>query len=73
MVVCVDLFCGVGGLSYGLSRAGIQVVAGVDLDENCRWSYERNVGAEFYLADVGSLDSNDLSDAARHGERSEGG
>ena len=32
------------------------------LDENCRWSYERNVGAEFYLADVGSLDSNDLSD-----------
>jgi len=49
-------------LSYGLSLAGIQVVAGVDLDENCRWSYERNVGAKFYLADVDSLDSNDLSD-----------
>jgi len=62
MVACVDLFCGVGGLSYGLSLAGIQVVAGVDLDENCRWSYERNVGAKFYLADVDSLDSNDLSD-----------
>lgn len=62
MVACVDLFCGVGGLSYGLSRAGIQVVAGVDLDENCRWSYERNVGTKFYLADVDSLDSNDLAD-----------
>ena len=61
MVACVDLFCGVGGLSYGLSLAGIEVKAGVDLDESCRWSYERNVGARFIHADVDALDPGTLS------------
>lgn len=55
MVVCVDLFCGVGGLSYGLARAGINVVAGVDLDNSCHGSYERNVGARFVHADVEAM------------------
>jgi DNA (cytosine-5)-methyltransferase 1 len=26
----VDLFCGIGGLSYGFKREGFQVKAGVD-------------------------------------------
>jgi site-specific DNA-cytosine methylase len=30
--VCVDLFCGCGGLSTGLLDAGIDVRVGVDLD-----------------------------------------
>lgn len=60
MVVCVDLFCGIGGLSYGLSRAGVDVVAGVDLDESCRKSYERNVGARFVNADVDAMGSDAL-------------
>lgn len=29
----VDLFCGVGGLTYGIQQAGINVVAGYDIDE----------------------------------------
>jgi transposase-like protein len=29
-VVCVDLFCGAGGLTHGLIDAGVRVVAGVD-------------------------------------------
>ena len=29
----VDLFCGVGGLTYGMQQAGINVVAGYDIDE----------------------------------------
>ena len=28
----VDLFCGVGGLTHGLLKAGIKVRAGIDLD-----------------------------------------
>jgi len=29
-VAAVDLFCGAGGLSYGLQQSGVSVVAGID-------------------------------------------
>lgn len=34
----IDLFCGIGGLSYGLKKAGIPVLAGIDLDASCRFA-----------------------------------
>jgi DNA (cytosine-5)-methyltransferase 1 len=37
-----DFFCGAGGLTRGLQSAGIRVVAGFDVDEDCRESYEKN-------------------------------
>lgn len=43
----VDLFCGAGGLTYGLQRAGITVVEGVDIDGACRYAYEANTGSRF--------------------------
>jgi len=43
----VDLFCGVGGLSYGLRARGVNVVAGIDSAPSCRYPYETNVGAKF--------------------------
>ena len=48
----VDLFCGAGGLSYGMMRAGIRICAGVDLDPMCRHPFEHNVGSPFYEKDV---------------------
>lgn len=45
--VAVDLFCGVGGLTLGLQRAGIRVVAGYDADPSCQYAYETNSGATF--------------------------
>lgn len=48
-----DFFCGAGGLTRGLLDAGIKVVAGIDLDEQCRLSYERNnEGAKFVAKDI---------------------
>jgi predicted RNA methylase len=41
----VDLFCGAGGLAYGLKVAGLEVVAGVDLDAACRHPLEKNVSS----------------------------
>lgn len=41
-IVAVDLYCGVGGLTRGLLDSGIQVVAGYDIDEVCRYPYEHN-------------------------------
>ena len=54
----VDLFCGAGGLTYGLIQEGLHVVAGVDTDEQCRYAYEYNTGARFLNHDVGELSAN---------------
>jgi len=52
-ISAVDLFCGAGGLTHGLIRAGISVEAGVDTDEMARHAYEvNNPGAEFLNWDL---------------------
>lgn len=48
----VDLFCGVGGLTHGLQLAGLNVVAGIDNEESCKYAYEHNNNAVFYLRDI---------------------
>ncbi|WP_206610402.1 DNA cytosine methyltransferase [Actinomyces wuliandei] len=58
----VDLFCGVGGLTHGLARAGIEVVAGVDIDPACRYPYEANNKARFIERDVNDLDASEIGD-----------
>ena len=54
--VAVDFFCGAGGLSYGMQRAGIDIAAGIDVDPNCRYPFETNVGARFHDKDIAGLD-----------------
>lgn len=62
-IVCVDLFCGAGGLTHGLIEAGIGVVAGVDLDESCEYPYTANhPGIEFRHSDVGLLQASTLGE-----------
>ncbi|MGV8108295.1 DNA cytosine methyltransferase [Methanospirillum sp.] len=53
----VDLFCGIGGLTHGLIRAGIPVRAGIDLDSSCKYSYESNNKIPFFEKDVSTLSS----------------
>lgn len=38
----VDLFSGIGGLTCGMRQAGLGVIAGVDIDEECQYAYEAN-------------------------------
>lgn len=59
-ISCVDLFCGVGGLTNGLIKGGIQVVAGIDLDPDCRFPYESNNDAIFIERDVNKLQGSDI-------------
>jgi len=59
-IVAVDLFCGIGGLTHGLTLAGIPVVAGFDIDESCRFSYEENNDAEFICKDIAQVNRFDL-------------
>ena len=57
----VDLFCGVGGLTYGLKNAGIEVVAGVDNDETCKFAYEKNNKSKFINKDIRDLKKQDIA------------
>lgn len=63
---CIDLFCGLGGLTHGLARKGIRVVGGVDIDPQCRYPYESNNSAKFHEMDVRNLTGKNL--AAMFGE-----
>lgn len=59
MKICtVDLFCGAGGLTYGLEEAGIPVTAGVDNDAKSKYPYNQNTNADFKKADVQALAQN---------------
>lgn len=56
--IAVDFFCGGGGMTCGLKQAGIEVIAGVDLDGSVKETYERNNGATFIQSDIRRLRSN---------------
>ena len=51
----VDLFCGAGGLTCGLQKAGIRVKAGVDSDPACEYAFSANNDAEFIGKSVEDL------------------
>ncbi|KLI76783.1 MULTISPECIES: DNA cytosine methyltransferase [Lacticaseibacillus] len=57
----VDLFCGVGGLTNGVQRSGIKVVAGYDILQSCKYPYEYNNNSKFFLKDVKEISSNEIS------------
>lgn len=58
----VDFFCGAGGMSFGLARSGLNVIAGLDVDVFCGPTYEHNVrGASFMACDVSELKTKTLS------------
>ncbi len=59
--VAIDLFCGAGGLTRGLLDAGISVVAGYDVDDACRYAYEKNNAlAVFHKKDVVNVKGTEL-------------
>jgi DNA (cytosine-5)-methyltransferase 1 len=59
-VSAVDIFCGIGGLTHGLIKAGIPVVAGIDSDETCKYAYETNNKALFIERDIKRLQADEV-------------
>jgi DNA (cytosine-5)-methyltransferase 1 len=60
-IVAVDIFCGAGGLTRGLIDAGIEVVAGYDIDGDCEFPYEHNnSGTQFFQKKVETVTSDEL-------------
>lgn len=60
-VSAIDLFCGVGGMTHGLYKEGINVVAGVDLDSTCKYAFEKNNAAKFIEADIRTIKPSELA------------
>ena len=55
----IDFFCGGGGMTCGLRQAGIDVIAGVDIDKEAKETYElNNEGSVFIVKDIRKLRSN---------------
>lgn len=62
-VEAIDLFCGAGGLSHGLARQGVKVVAGFDLDPACEYPYTANhPDAQFVQGDVANVTGQQLAE-----------
>ena len=59
-IAAIDLFCGVGGLTHGLIKAGVPVIAGYDLDDQCKYAYEHNNNAKFFSKDIKDVTANEL-------------
>jgi DNA (cytosine-5)-methyltransferase 1 len=59
-IVAVDIFCGVGGLTYGLNKSGINVIAGLDVDEKCKFAFEENNGALFIHKSIKEITAKEI-------------
>ncbi len=56
----VDLFCGIGGLTKGITNAGIEVIAGIDIESSCKFAYEQNNEAYFINKDIKEISGNEI-------------
>lgn len=60
-IYAAEIMCGIGGATRGFLDAGIQVIRGVDVDESCRKTYEKNnKPAKFLQRDVQQLTAEEL-------------
>lgn len=58
----VDLFCGVGGLTRGLLDAGLNVIAGFDIDPTCQYTYEHNNEVDYHLQNIRDVNGETIVD-----------
>lgn len=58
----IDLFCGVGGLTRGLLNAGLDVIAGFDIDPTCRYTYEHNNHVNYIERNVREVTQDEINE-----------
>lgn len=61
-VKVVDLFCGIGGLTHGFIKESLDVVAGYDIDESCKYAYESNNASEFIKKSITDVTAEEISE-----------
>ena len=60
-ISAIDLFCGIGGLSYGFKKVGIQIRAGIDIDKSCRYSFKANCKSRFINKNISEVKGAELN------------
>jgi DNA (cytosine-5)-methyltransferase 1 len=60
-LTAIDLFCGIGGLTHGLIKEGIDVVAGIDNDNSCKFGYEYNNKTKFIHKDILQVSAKEIN------------
>jgi DNA (cytosine-5)-methyltransferase 1 len=60
-VAVIDLFCGIGGLSHGFVKEDFKVVAGIDIDETCKYSFEANNNSTFISKSVSDISKEEIN------------
>lgn len=61
-IAAVDLFCGAGGLTNGLQKAGIRVAAGYDINPLCAFPYSYNNNTKFINKSIEEISSEEIGD-----------
>jgi DNA (cytosine-5)-methyltransferase 1 len=57
----VDVFCGAGALTHGFVLEGFDVVAGIDVDDSCKYAYEaNNPGSQFINKRIEDLTADEI-------------
>ncbi|HAP94987.1 MAG TPA: DNA (cytosine-5-)-methyltransferase, partial [Chryseobacterium sp.] len=56
----IDLFCGIGGLSHGFVQENFRVLAGNDIDETCKFAFEKNNNSKFISKSIIDIDSEEI-------------
>lgn len=60
----IDFFCSIGGMTFGFQQAGINVIAGIDIDPSCKETYEyNNPNSKFILSDITNYSFDELKRA----------
>jgi len=52
----IDLFCGAGGMSQGLTDAGFEILWALDNEKNTKITFDRNHKVQMTLADIRNMD-----------------
>ncbi len=60
-ISAIDLFCGIGGLSYGFKKAGIDIKIGIDIDKSCQYAFETNCKSKFINRDISEVEGGELN------------
>jgi len=65
----IDLFCGIGGMTHGFVREGFKVVAGIDIDQSCKYGFEKNNSSRFLHKDISKVTAKEINELYGKGKQ----